>query len=303
MRKLLISSLALAATVVAFGAKPDAEGFVSIFNGKDLAGWIGATNTYVVEEGGVLACRPPIDGKQGGGGNLLTAKEYDNFILRFEFCMPTNANNGLGIRTPSPNVDAAYHGMCELQILDDGGDKYKTLKPYQYHGSIYGIVPSLRDNVGKQIWGKEKNFAGNGSYLRKPGMWNFEEVRVIGSRIQVILNGIMIVDADVAKIKGDGTDTPDGKKHPGLHRTKGHIGWLGHGHHVQWREVPCRVHAALQRQEPRELEGRDHRREVRQPEGPPGRDTREARGDAEDRRPGNDRPLAHPRRCAVLRRL
>ncbi len=237
MRKLLISSLALAATIVAFGAKPDAEGFVSIFNEKDLAGWIGATNTYVVEAGGVLACRPPIDGKQGGGGNLLTAKEYDNFILRFEFCMPTNANNGLGIRTPSPNVDAAYHGMCELQILDDGGDKYKTLKPYQYHGSIYGIVPSLRDNVGKQIWGKEKNFAGNGSYLRKPGMWNFEEVRVIGSRIQVILNGIMIVDADVAKIKGDGTDTPDGKKHPGLHRTKGHIGWLGHGHHVQWRNI------------------------------------------------------------------
>ena len=234
MRKLLLSSLALAAATVAFGAKPDAEGFVSIFNGKDLTGWIGATNTYGVEEGGVLACQP---GKKGGGGNLLTAKEYANFILRFEFCMPTNANNGLGIRMPSPDVDGAYHGMCELQILDDGGDKYTNLKPYQYHGSVYGIVPSLRDNIGKQIWGKDKNFAGNGSYLRKPGMWNFQEVRVIGSRIQVILNGIMIVDADVAKIKGDGTDTPDGKKHPGLHRTKGHIGWLGHGHHVQWRNI------------------------------------------------------------------
>jgi len=127
--------------------------------------------------------------------------------------------------------------MCELQILDDGGDQYTKLHPYQFHGSIYGIVPSLRDNVGKQIWGKDKNFTGNGSYLRKPGMWNFEEVRVIGSRIQVILNGIMIVDADVAKIKGDGTDTPDKRKHPGLHRTKGHIGWLGHGHHVQWRNI------------------------------------------------------------------
>ena len=244
MRKLLISSLALAAVTVAFGAKPDAEGFVSLFNGKDLTGWVGS-NAYGVEictnklNNGtvsvfpVLACQP---GK-GSGGNLITEKEYSDFILRFEFCLPPNANNGLGIRTPSPNVDAAYHGMCELQILDDGGDKYTQLKPYQYHGSIYGIVPSRRDNIGKQIWGKDKNFTGNGSYLRKPGMWNFEEVRVIGSRIQVILNGVMIVDADVAKIKGDGTDTPDGKKHPGLHRMKGHIGWLGHGHHVQWRNI------------------------------------------------------------------
>ena len=244
MKKLLISSLALAATTFAFGSKPDAEGFVSIFNGKDLTGWVGSDaygveictnklNNGTVSVFPVLACQP---GK-GSGGNLITEKEYSNFILRFEFCLPPNANNGLGIRTPSPNVDSAYHGMCELQILDDGGDKYTQLKPYQYHGSIYGIVPSRRDNIGKQIWGKEKNFTGNGSYLRKPGMWNFEEVRVIGSRIQVILNGIMIVDADVAKIKGDGTDTPDKRKHPGLHRTKGHIGWLGHGHHVQWRNI------------------------------------------------------------------
>ena len=244
MRKLLLSSLALAAVTVAFGAKPDAEGFVSLFNGKDLTGWVGSDaygveictdklNSGAVSVFPVLACQP---GK-GSGGNLSTVKQYENFILRFEFCMPTNANNGLGIRTPSPNVDAAYHGMCELQILDDGGDKYKALKPYQYHGSVYGIVPSLRDNVGKQIWGKDKNFAGNGSYLRKPGMWNFEEVRVIGSRIQVILNGIMIVDADVAKIKGDGTDTPDGRKHPGLHTPKGRIGWLGHGHNVKWKNI------------------------------------------------------------------
>ena len=251
---------ACAAAVTAYGAEtccaqagacgpyPDKieEGFVSLFNGKDLTGWCGSQsygvetitqklNNKTVRTFPVIACQP---GKgKGGGGNLCTEREFENFILRFEFCLPRNANNGLGIRMPAPDSHAAYDAMCELQILDDGGDKYTKLKPYQYHGSIYGIVPSLRDNVGKQIWGKDKNFAGNGSYLRKPGMWNFEEVRVIGSRIQVILNGIMVVDADVAKIKGDGTDTPDKRKHPGLHRTKGHIGWLGHGHHVQWRNI------------------------------------------------------------------
>jgi len=178
-----------------------------------------------------------------GEGNPITEKEYGNFILRLEFLMPENGNNGLGIRTPDSHVDAAYFGMCELQLLDDGGSAYydaekKTdkLKPYQYTGSIYGIVPSRRDNVDKQIWGKEKNFTGGGSYVRKPGMWNFEEVKVIGSEIEVYLNGYLITKGDVSQWKGDG-DTPDGKKHPGLHRTRGFITFCGHGYDVKFRNV------------------------------------------------------------------
>ncbi len=253
MKCCFLSAAALAACVSLGAAMPDAEGFVSLFNGKDLTGWVGATSSYGVEtikvkmagtgemkEMNVLACQP---GK-GSGGNLCTEKEFENFILRFEFCMPENGNNGLGLRMTDIHKDAAYHAMCELQLLDDGGDAYydkaakkDKLRPYQYTGSVYGIVPAKRDNFNKQIWGKDKNFTGGGSYVRRPGMWNFEEVRVIGSRIQVILNGELVTDADVSKFKGDGTDTPDGKKHPGLHNRKGRIGWLGHGHHVMWRNI------------------------------------------------------------------
>ena len=220
------------------------EGFVSLFNGNDLQGWEGATAMYGVDpnEPGVLQCFPERKA-EGSSGNLYTAKEYGNFVLRFEFMMPTNGNNGLGIRMTEPDKDAAYYAMCELQLLDDGGSSYydaaakkDKLKPYQYTGSVYGIVPSLRDNFGKQLGWKEKNFTGGGSYVRKPGMWNFEEVKVIGSEIEVYLNGILITKADVSKFKGDG-DTPDGKKHPGLHTPKGRIGWLGHGHHVMWRNI------------------------------------------------------------------
>ena len=223
------------------------EGFVSLFNGYDLEGWEGATEMYGVDpaEPGVLQCFPDRKDKlpNGARGDLYTAKEYRNFILRFEFMMPKNGNNGLGIRMV-PDKDAAYWGMCELQLLDDGGSSYydavakkDKLKPYQYTGSIYGIVPSLRDNDGKQIWGKEKNFTGGGSYVRKPGMWNFEEVKVIGSEIEVYLNGYLITKGDVSQFKGDGTDTPDGKEHPGLHNERGRIGWLGHGHNVKWKNI------------------------------------------------------------------
>ena len=255
---------ACAAAVTAYGAGtccnapyPETidEGFVPLFNGRDLSGWCGATEMYGVETitetmrgtkqektSTVLACFPERHVK-GSSGNLCTEKEYRNFILRFEFKMPENGNNGLGIRMVDVNKDAAYFGMCELQLLDDGGSQYydgeakmDKLKPYQYTGSVYGIVPALRDNVGKQIWGKEKNFAAGGSYLRRAGLWNFEEVKVIGSEIEVYLNGSLITKADVSKWKGDG-DTPDGKKHPGLHTPKGRIGWLGHGHHVMWRNI------------------------------------------------------------------
>lgn len=77
------------------------EGFVSLFNGKDLTGWVGATDGYNVENG-ILYCNPK------KGGKLMSAKEYDNFILRFEFLLYTNSNNGLAVRAP-------LGGGCGLQ--------------------------------------------------------------------------------------------------------------------------------------------------------------------------------------------
>ena len=262
MKKLMmpVAALALAGCCCLCGSDdyhyPETvdEGFVALFNGKDLSGWTGATGMYGVEQlqvalnNGttntvpVLACFPERK-TDGQPGNLVTEKEYRNFILRFEFLMPENGNNGLGVRVPNATADAAYDGMCELQLLDDGGSRYydakakkDKLKPYQYTGSVYGVVPALRDNVDKQIWGKEKNFTGGGSYVRKPGMWNFEEVKVIGSEIEVYLNGYLITKTDVAKFKGDG-DTPDGRKHPGLHNAKGRISWCGHGSPVKWKNI------------------------------------------------------------------
>jgi len=186
-------------------AKEAKEGFVSLFDGKTHEGWQGDTKGYVIENG-TLKCKP--------GGNLFTKKEYADFIFRFEFKLPPGGNNGVGIRTPT-NVNPAYGGM-EIQILDDGHKKYAGwLKPYQVHGSIYGVVPAKR------------------GHLKPAGEWNCEEIMCQGPKVKVTVNGVVVVDADLSKI-----DKPvDGNKHPGLHNKKGHIGFLGHGDQVEFRNI------------------------------------------------------------------
>lgn len=186
------------------------EGFELLFNGKDLDNWVGNKKEYVVEDNAIAIY--PVG---RGHGNLYTEKEYSDFIFRFEFQLTPGANNGLGIHAKL-NGDAAYGGK-EIQILDDTAPVYANLQPYQYHGSVYGVVPAKR------------------GYLKPVGEWNQQEVYVKGDRIKVTLNGIVIVDADLKKAAKNGT--LDKRDHPGLNVYKGHIGFLGHGTVVRFRNI------------------------------------------------------------------
>jgi len=186
------------------------EGFVSLFNGQNLDNWVGNKESYVAEDG-MIVIKP----ESGSGGNLYTEKEYADFIFRFEFQLTPGANNGLGIRAPLTG-DAAYVGM-ELQILDNTAPVYATLQPYQYHGSVYGVIPAKR------------------GYLKPVGEWNSQEVFVQGTRIKVMLNGTTIVDGDIAGPRDNGT--MDHNQHPGLKNNTGHIGFLGHGSVLKFRNI------------------------------------------------------------------
>ncbi len=193
---------------LAADARPREDGFIKLFDGKTLDGWQGSVDGYRVVDG-AIECIPE------KGGNLFTDKEYGDFVLRFEFLLTPGANNGLGIRAPLKG-DAAYQGM-ELQILDNRAPKWANLKPYQYHGSVYGVAPAKRGH-------------------QKPvGEWNEQEVVCKGSKVKVKLNGTTILETDIAKALEQGT--PDGKEHPGLKRKSGHIGFLGHGSQVGFRNI------------------------------------------------------------------
>jgi hypothetical protein len=186
-------------------------GFKELFNGKNLEGWVGNKDAYKAIDGMIV-----VDPNGGGsGGNLFTVGQYSDFILKFEFQLTPGGNNGLGIHAPLEG-DTAYVGK-ELQILDNTAEKYANLQPYQYHGSVYGIIPAKR------------------GYQNQVGEWNKQEVIVKGSKIKIILNGIAIVDGDFIEASKNGT--MDNKEHPGLERTRGHIGFLGHGDVVRFKNI------------------------------------------------------------------
>lgn len=167
------------------------EGFVSLFDGRSLAGWRGATEGYLAQDG-VLTCT------KAARGNLLTLREFGDFVFRFEFKLEPGGNNGVSVRGH------------EIQILDDDAPKHKNLKPCQYHGSIYCLVPAKR------------------GHTKPPGQWNNQEIACQGSRWKVTVNGAVVVDVDLAHVPGAEALAK---------RTKGPLGFKSHAAHVQFRNL------------------------------------------------------------------
>jgi hypothetical protein len=210
--RLLLAAVSSVALLSACATLQSDSGFTSLFDGRTLNGWklvnphgpgYGVTN-------GVIYCA------LGGGGNLFTEKEFDDFILRFEFKLEDGSNNGIGIRAPLGG-DAAYAGM-EIQILEEGAalrGKWGPLHEEQYHGSVYDCIAAKK------------------GALKPPGQWNTEEITARGRQITVVVNGQTILDANLNSV----TDPAKLMKHPGLFRERGHIGFLGHNDYLEFRNL------------------------------------------------------------------
>jgi N-sulfoglucosamine sulfohydrolase len=187
----------------------DVTGYQPLFNGRDLSGWQlrrPERGGYRVEDG-LLVC------PAGSGGYLFTEKEYDDFSFRFDFRLQRAANNGVAIRCPLLDAKPAFEGM-EIQILDNLGYQ-KPLKPTQYHGSLYDVLEARR------------------GALKPTGQWNSQEIRCVGRRLIVTVNDIPILNANLDEIAEEQLI----ERHPGLSRTTGHIGLLGHGSRVEFRNL------------------------------------------------------------------
>jgi hypothetical protein len=200
----LVGALVIVPSV---GSEPP-EGFVALFNGKNLEGWkaTGKMDVWGADtEKGILFVQG------GGGGWLLTEKEYGDFELRLEYKMPKMGNSGVALRTPTQG-DPAYVGM-EIQLLDDENWKDQKLRPVQQTGSIYDVVAASEIN--------SKPF----------GEWNTMRIVAKGRRVLVEHNGKKLVDADLDDYK------EHFKRHSGLERKAGHVGFQSYNFRVEFKNI------------------------------------------------------------------
>jgi hypothetical protein len=177
----------------------------SLFNGTDLSCWegagSGASECWDVRDG-MLFCT----GKRGPW--LRSMEEFDDFNLRLEYKLRPGGNSGVYVRVPANGNHHGEGAGIEVQILDDGAERYKSLKPYQYCGSLYAIV------------------AAEPRVSRPAGAWNTLEIDCRQTAYRVVHNGIEVVNA-----------TAEQASELARRRVSGYLGLQNHSEEVDFRHL------------------------------------------------------------------
>jgi serine/threonine protein kinase len=194
------------------------DGFVSIFNGKDLDGWEAKTRpeAFAVDPDGNLTARG--DTPAGRQHWLLTKKEYSDYILRFEvlFTVAAGANSGIAIRSqPDGPAVRPQRLHVELRNVDRGVPK------------VGALVYTANDAV------EPKNpIGGLGA-----GEWHKVEIDVRGTQVKVTINGKLVNDVDMTKIDRTLLAKVEKWAEADLDRKKGHIGIQSQRNAVKFRNI------------------------------------------------------------------
>ena len=160
------------AGVCFLGCSEDSEeGFVSIFNGKDLTGWEGDPTLWTVGDGALVGRSPGLEYNDF----LATEKTYGNFILRFKILLVKNEGN-TGVQFRSQRMEGSTE-MIGYQA-DGGPPSWK----------IANIWGNLYDESRRRIALVEADPELIARIL-KPDDWNDYEVYANEEHIRLSING------------------------------------------------------------------------------------------------------------------
>jgi hypothetical protein len=190
LRSLCVAGLALfglAATLPAAG-EPAGDGWVSLFNGTNLDGWVqrGGKAKYRAEKGEIVGTTVP----KTGNSFLCTKKDYGDFILDLEFKVQAPLNSGVQIRSQC---------FDKAKTVEINGKEYK-IPAGRVHGYQVEIDPSDRAwtggiyDEGRRGWLNDlkKNEPARKAF--KQGEWNKFRIECRGDSIKTWLNGVAAAD-------------------------------------------------------------------------------------------------------------
>lgn len=163
-----------------------AEGWQLLWDGSTSNGWRGARLNTFPEKGwtikdGVLTVEKGNGGESTNGGDIVTTKQYRNFMLSVDFQITEGANSGIKYFVdPGMNKGAGSAIGCEFQILDDlrHPDAKLGVKGNRKLGSLYDLIPAP----------EQKPFDIN--------RFNTALVIVRGKHVEHWLNGVKLLEYD-----------------------------------------------------------------------------------------------------------
>src|SRR6476620_10309908 len=186
----VLVSLVVAAAAVA--AEPDKDGFVPMFNGKDLTGWVNvntAPGTFFVRDGMIITTGKPT-------GYLHTEKQYENFIAEFDWMhVPPKpdavGNSGFFVWCdPLPAVGTGYSRGIEVQVLVnlEYRDKKTNAVTAGSHGDLFSIWGATCKPDRPHPLGWERCLP-SGNFAKGGGEWNHYKVVANDGVIKLTVNG------------------------------------------------------------------------------------------------------------------
>ncbi|MSR42421.1 MAG: DUF1080 domain-containing protein [Pedosphaera sp.] len=181
IRRLLVVLFACA--LIARGAE---EGFVPLFNGKNLSGWVPvnvAPGTFTVREGIIISTGKPT-------GVMRTERMYENFIIELEWRhLKSGGNAGLFIwGDPMTARGTPFARGIEVQILDNGYAAKGKNEWFTTHGDIFPIHGATMTPAGLVAKSGRRSFPSEELSKSAPE-WNHYRVVANNGEVRLSVNG------------------------------------------------------------------------------------------------------------------
>jgi hypothetical protein len=212
-------------TVAATGltAHEQADGWILLFDGKTLHGWRGFKKPDPPKQGWVIEEGTLKHLAKGGGGDLMTDAEFDDFDLRWEWRITSGANSGLKYFVTENRNAAIGH---EYQLIDD--DRHVDAKigeGKRITASFYDVLKPTATEV------------------KPPGQWNESRVLVHKNHVEHWLNGkkVLSYELESEELKAAIAQSKFKSTAQFGTRVKGHILLQDHGDQMEFRNIKIRV--------------------------------------------------------------